>query len=84
MNRDDFTGELDKIRCPALVLTGDEDLYCTPGECEGLARKIRGAELVVVPQCGHSSVLEQPEAVVAALKEFFASHAFRLKSRAIA
>jgi 3-oxoadipate enol-lactonase len=73
MNRSDFSGELRNIRCPVLVITGDEDLYCPPSECEALAAGIGGAKLVVIPRCGHSSVLEQPEAVIAAIQDLLAS-----------
>ena len=77
MNRGDFTGEVGKIKCPVLVITGDEDLYCPPTECKALAAAIDGAKLIVIPQCGHSSVLEQPQAVVKAVSELLASRTFR-------
>ena len=38
-----------------------------------LAALIPGARFVVLPHAGHSSSLEQPEAVTAALREFFHS-----------
>jgi 3-oxoadipate enol-lactonase len=73
MNRSDFSGELQNIHCPVLVITGDEDVNCPPSECEALAAGISGAKLVVIPRCGHSSVLEQPEAVTSALRDLLAS-----------
>jgi 3-oxoadipate enol-lactonase len=73
MNRSDFTGELRNIHCPTLVITGDEDVNCPPSECEALAAAIGGAKLVVIPRCGHSSVLEQPEAVTRAIQDLLAS-----------
>jgi 3-oxoadipate enol-lactonase len=73
INRSDFTPELRNITCPVLVLTGDEDVFCSPSECQALAASIRGAKLVVVPRCGHSSVLEQPEVVTTAIRDFLAN-----------
>jgi pimeloyl-ACP methyl ester carboxylesterase len=34
---------------------------------------IRGARFVTIPKAGHSSSLEQPEAVIAAMRELFQS-----------
>jgi pimeloyl-ACP methyl ester carboxylesterase len=72
MNRSDFCGELGNIQCPVLVITGDEDVHCSPSECEALAASIGGAKLIVIPQCGHSTVLEQPEAVITAIQDLLA------------
>jgi pimeloyl-ACP methyl ester carboxylesterase len=36
---------------------------------------IRGARFVTIPQAGHSSSLEQPETVIAAMRELFQSTA---------
>ena len=35
-----------------------------------MAAGIRGARLVIVPECGHLSTLERPEAVTKALVEW--------------
>jgi len=58
---------LASIRCPTLVLVGDADLLTPPGWSKEMAAGIRGARLVVVPECGHLSTLERPEAVSEAL-----------------
>lgn len=64
-------GELSSIAAPTLVVVGDDD-RATPPECsEQLARDIRDAELVRIPNCGHSSTIEQPEAVNEALLNFY-------------
>lgn len=59
--------ELKQIRCPTLVLVGDEDVATVPAKSERLAAAIAGATLTRVPRAGHSSSLEAPEAVTAAL-----------------
>ncbi len=58
------------IRCPALVLVGEGDELTPPELSKEIAGGISGAKLVVVPDCGHLSTLEKPEAVNAALTEW--------------
>jgi pimeloyl-ACP methyl ester carboxylesterase len=51
------------IRCPTLVLVGAQDELTPPFLAEEMAAGISGARLVKVPDCGHLSTMEQPEAV---------------------
>jgi pimeloyl-ACP methyl ester carboxylesterase len=67
MNRPDARDGLGAIDVPALVLVGEGDQLTPVAHAEELAAGIARAELVVVPDCGHISALEQPEAVTAAL-----------------
>lgn len=60
------------IRCPTLVLSGNEDLNSPPAANREMAAAIAGAQLHLVPDCGHMSLLERPEAVNAALRHCFA------------
>ncbi len=69
-DRPDVSDELEKIRQPALVLVGAEDAISSPDEMRGIADKISGAEFVEIPQAGHMTTLENPEAVNAALVDF--------------
>ena len=59
---------LKDIRCPTLVLVGDADQLTPPDRAQEMAAAIPGAELVVVPECGHLSTLERPELVTHALR----------------
>ena len=73
MNRLEFSAqELAAIRCPTLILAGDEDTPQPPRNSEKLAAAIPHAKLVRIPCCGHSSSLEAPEAVSAAMQELMA------------
>ncbi|MFN9215897.1 MAG: alpha/beta fold hydrolase [Gemmatimonadota bacterium] len=65
--------ELANVRCPTLVLVGDEDVATVPAKAERIRDLIAGATLVRVPAAGHSSSVEQPAAVTAALEAFLAS-----------
>ena len=68
--RPDATALLENVRCPALVLTGREDGWSTPATHEQLAARISGSRLVLVPECGHMSSMEQPAAVAEAMREW--------------
>lgn len=67
LGRPDATDVLEQIRCPALLLTGREDGWSPPARHAEMGAKIPGSQLVVIPQCGHMSMLEQPNEVTAAL-----------------
>ncbi len=72
MGRPDSRPTLKQIRCPTLVLVGDADALVSREAAEEMAEAIAGARLVVVPDCGHLSTLEQPEAVTQALMDWMA------------
>ena len=68
IGRPDSRPLLATITCPTLVLVGDSDLLTPPERAQEMADGIRGARLVVVPDCGHLSSLERPAAVTGALR----------------
>ena len=70
MGRADSRPTLAWIRCPTLVLTGDEDNTIPNSLSKEMADGIHSARLVILPDCGHLSQPEQPEAVAAALVEW--------------
>jgi pimeloyl-ACP methyl ester carboxylesterase len=70
MARIDYRPSLPAISVPTLVLVGDSDTFTPPDRAEEMAAAIPGARLVVVPECGHASTIEQPEAVNRALIEW--------------
>ena len=58
------------IKCPTLVLTGDQDMLIPNTLSKEMADGIAGAKLVIIPDCGHCPQPERPEATVAALVEW--------------
>jgi pimeloyl-ACP methyl ester carboxylesterase len=70
MSRPDSRPLLASIGCPTLVLVGEGDELTPPELAKEIAGGISGAALTVVPDCGHLSTLEQPEAVNAALSQW--------------
>lgn len=65
--RPDASALLDQIRCPALILCGNDDAWAPPDRHRAMAARIAGATLTVVPDCGHMCTLERPDAVTDAL-----------------
>lgn len=49
------------IRCPTLLVTGEDDGVAPPTAAQALADRIRGARLKVLSRCGHWTPLEQPK-----------------------
>jgi len=73
ISRPDSRPGLSAIAFPTLVLVGDSDQVAPPALSEEMAAAIPGARLVVIPDCGHLSTLERPQAVTQALVEWMAS-----------
>jgi pimeloyl-ACP methyl ester carboxylesterase len=70
IGRPDSRPGLAAIQCPTLVLVGDGDEATPPELSREIAAGIPGARLVVIPDSGHLSTLERPEAVTGALVEW--------------
>ncbi len=66
-NAFDVMSRLGEIRVPTLVLCGEQDRMTPVKFSQFLAAQIPGAELEIVPNTGHMVMLEQPDAVNAAL-----------------
>ena len=69
--RDDLRPDLDRVRCPALVLWGARDNQLPVDDAFDYARRLR-ARLRVVADCGHLLIAERPEACADAIREFLA------------
>ncbi|WP_054813874.1 alpha/beta fold hydrolase [Nocardia arizonensis] len=65
--------EVTTITMPTLVVVGADDVATPPTRSERIAALIKDARLHTIPACGHSSALEQPDAVTALIEEFLAS-----------
>ena len=68
--RADSTDLLGGISCPALVIVGEQDALIPPAVIQDYASRIPGAQFAVIPQAGHLSNLEQPEAFLQAIGAF--------------
>lgn len=53
---------LAQIRCPTLALAGELDPVCGPAQANAIAAAVAGADVAIIPDCGHVPPLETPEA----------------------
>jgi 3-oxoadipate enol-lactonase len=56
----DARSDLSAIRTPTLAIFGEDDVATPPEDGAALAAAIPGAELTVLPGCGHLANVEQP------------------------
>jgi pimeloyl-ACP methyl ester carboxylesterase len=67
---DEIESRYSEIRCPVMILWGEEDGWIPIARGRELASRIPGATLHCVPNAGHLVQEDAPEAIVAALLGF--------------
>ncbi|AEG94453.1 alpha/beta fold hydrolase [Ramlibacter tataouinensis] len=67
MARPDARTHLPALRCPVLVVCGEDDQLTPPDCSREIAALVPGARLVLLPRCGHMLTMERPQAVNAVL-----------------
>lgn len=71
--RPDARPGLARLRCPVLVLCGEDDRLTPPERSREIAQLVPQATLVLVPRCGHMLTMEQPDVVNATLAGWLAT-----------
>ena len=66
--------EIGNIAAPTLVIAGADDVPTPVSRSRTIVGAIKDARLEIVPHSGHSSTIEQPDAVSALLTEFIGQH----------
>src|SRR5262245_52469783 len=66
----DLREDIRAIRCPVLILVGEEDRGTDITMARTMHERIAGSELVVIPKAAHCSCIEAPEAFNRALLAF--------------
>jgi pimeloyl-ACP methyl ester carboxylesterase len=61
------------VRCPALIIWGDDDRIVPVSAGQAYARALHDATMTTIPECGHFAEMEKPD-VVARLAIDFLSH----------
>jgi pimeloyl-ACP methyl ester carboxylesterase len=64
--------EVEKFTMPTLVVWGERDRLLPFTQVPGWAARLPDGELEVIERCGHMSLIEDPERVLARLRTFFA------------
>lgn len=68
-----YAGGFDRaqqVSCPTLFVLGRNDLMTPIKAGRALAARVVGAQVIEIDRCGHSSMTERPDAVLAALTGF--------------
>ena len=63
ISRRDMRDDLASISCPTLIIAGDADAVTPPKLSREMADLLPNAVLEIIPECGHLSTLERPDAV---------------------
>ncbi len=66
--------KLESIQVPTLLLTGDADMFAPPPVLKMFATHMPQAKTVIVPEAGHSTYWEQPDAFNQAVLQFIRTH----------
>jgi pimeloyl-ACP methyl ester carboxylesterase len=74
MSRPDSRPLLSEIGCPTLVLVGEGDELTPPELAREIAADILGSTLAVIPDCGHLSTIEKPDAVNAVMSNWLSAN----------
>ena len=65
----EYTDRLPGIKVPTLITVGDHD-ECDPSLSQAMHEKIAGSKLVVLPDSGHMTFVDQPGTFLKAVDEF--------------
>ncbi len=68
--RDSVLDQLEDVQIPALVIVGEEDIPTPVATAEALAAALPNATLTTIPNAGHTSPVEAPALVTAAIVRF--------------
>ncbi len=63
---------IETLRCPTLMVTGEEDPVAPPQAVRAMADRIAGSRLRTYPRCGHWTLFERPEDCLRDLVDFYA------------
>jgi 3-oxoadipate enol-lactonase len=71
IQRNGVEDELEKIKCPTLIMVGTQDKATVPAKSEYMHSKIAGSILKYVEGGGHTASVEEPEQYNKHLDEFY-------------
>ncbi len=65
----EYADRLSKITVPTLITVGDHD-ECAPSLSEEMHQEIKGSKLVIFPESGHMTFVDQPNLFISTVNEF--------------
>jgi 3-oxoadipate enol-lactonase len=74
IERTDARPYLPLIRCPVLVVSGEEDMPRPPSWAREVVEGLPNAELMYLEKIGHSPTLEAPDVVLPRILDFFSQN----------
>jgi pimeloyl-ACP methyl ester carboxylesterase len=66
---------LDRIKCPVRLVTGDEDPVAPASNARAMAERLSDARVTILSRCGHWSTVERPAECNQVLKELLGGRA---------
>ena len=70
ISRKGIEEELHHIKCPTLIIVGDQDKATIPEEAKFIQKNITDSRLEIIKNAGHTSSLEEPEVINKVIDEF--------------
>ena len=72
VDRPDSRPDLALVRCPALIVTSDDDRVVDPSFSRDMHRRLPGSDFVEIQNCGHCPPMEAPAKLCELLLDWFA------------
>ncbi len=69
-----LTEALPNILCPTLIICGEEDVLTPRKFSDRIAELIKNNEYVIIPKCGHVSLIEKPSVINSLLLGFISKN----------
>lgn len=76
-SEDFIDGQLGVLNLPTLLIWGENDYTIPVAKGRAYAAEIKGAQLVVIPHCGHSPPTERPKVFLEKVVGFLSSHSIK-------
>lgn len=68
----EYEERLSSIKVPTLITVGDKD-ECAPSLSRAMHERIAGSKLLILPESGHMTFVDQPDLFISAVNEFLHS-----------
>jgi pimeloyl-ACP methyl ester carboxylesterase len=75
--------DAERLTTPTLILWGEHDRLLPFSQVPGFAARLPRGQLEVIPNCGHMSIVEEPESVVARASAFLQRCSLSLSREAL-